>query len=61
MTPNPGRGCPLDWQEAATEGPDWYHTSGSEADWHQLTDIEHHAVPVSEDVTALLARLRSRL
>ncbi|MGW0940177.1 hypothetical protein [Streptomyces sp. NPDC002666] len=53
---------PLDWQEVAAEGPDWYDTSGPEADWDQhIPDIEHRTVPVPEDVTAFVAQLRTRL
>lgn len=53
---------PLDWQEVAAEGPDRYDTSGPEADWDQhITDVEQRTVPVPEDVTALLAQLRTRL
>ncbi|MEV5605766.1 hypothetical protein AB0L33_30450 [Streptomyces sp. NPDC052299] len=53
---------PIDWQQAAAEGPEWYDTSGPHDDWKQhMTDVEHRSVPIPEDVTALLARLQERL
>ncbi|MFJ2273914.1 hypothetical protein ACIOEZ_06950 [Streptomyces sp. NPDC087866] len=53
---------PIDWLQVAAEGPDWYDTQGPHDDWKQhITDVEHRAVPVPEDVTALLGRLRERL
>ncbi|MFG2569235.1 hypothetical protein ACGFR6_27880 [Streptomyces sp. NPDC048567] len=53
---------PIDWQEVAAEGPEWYDTSGPQSDWKQhIADVEARTVPVPEDVTALLAQLRKRL
>lgn len=53
---------PIDWQEVAVEGPDWYDTSGPHDDWKQhIADIEHRSVPIPEDVADLLTRLRERL
>ncbi|MGZ2360921.1 hypothetical protein LRE75_30285 [Streptomyces sp. 372A] len=53
---------PIDWQQVAAEGPEWYDTSGPHADWKQhMTDVEHRSVPIPEDVTALLDQLRQRL
>ncbi|MEU2026190.1 hypothetical protein ABZ565_29150 [Streptomyces sp. NPDC016469] len=53
---------PVDWQQVAAEGPEWYDTSGPHADWKQhMTEVEHRSVPVPEDITDLLTRLRERL
>ncbi|MET7344660.1 hypothetical protein [Streptomyces sp. NPDC005547] len=53
---------PIDWAQVAAEGPEWYDTQGPHDDWKQhIADVEHRAVPVPEDVTALLGRLRERL
>lgn len=54
---------PLDWQEVTDAGgPDLYDTAGPEADWDQhIDDIEARTVPVPDDITALLAQLRTRL
>lgn len=50
---------PLDWQEAAAEGPEWHDTGGPEADWDQhITDIDDRTTPIPEDVAALLTQLR---
>ncbi|MET7345576.1 hypothetical protein ACIOEZ_16565 [Streptomyces sp. NPDC087866] len=52
----------IDWQQAAAEGPEWYDTTGPHDDWTQhITDVENRAVPIPEDVTALLTQLRTRL
>lgn len=53
---------PVDWAQVAVEGPEWWDTQGPHADWKQhIADVEHQAVPVPEDVAALLGQLRERL
>ncbi|MFD5786845.1 hypothetical protein ACFWH1_09445 [Streptomyces sp. NPDC127037] len=53
---------PIDWAQVAAEGPDRYDTQGPHDDWKQhIADVEHRAVPIPVDVTALLGRLRERL
>ncbi|MEU5825901.1 hypothetical protein [Streptomyces sp. NPDC047803] len=53
---------PIDWEQVAAEGPEWWDTQGPHDDWKQhIADVEHQAVPVPEDIAGLLARLRERL
>ncbi|MEW1892235.1 hypothetical protein [Streptomyces sp. NPDC085659] len=53
---------PVDWAQVAVEGPEGWDTQGPQDDWKQhIADVEHQAVPVPEDVAALLGQLRERL
>ncbi|GAA3011533.1 hypothetical protein JCM13580A_62500 [Streptomyces drozdowiczii] len=53
---------PIDWEQIAAEGPEWWDTQGPHDDWKQHSaDVEHQAVPVPEDIAGLLARRRERL
>lgn len=53
---------PLDWQAVDRHSPEEYDTSGPEGDWDQhIAEVEARAVPVPEDLAALLAQVDRRL
>ncbi|MGW6202525.1 hypothetical protein ACWF9B_02550 [Streptomyces sp. NPDC055089] len=53
---------PLDWETVDRRSPEDHDTSGPESDWDQhITEVEARAVPVPEDLAALLAQVDQRL
>ncbi|MGW4855348.1 hypothetical protein ACWEPZ_29400 [Streptomyces sp. NPDC004288] len=56
------RTVPLDWEEIERVGRDAYDVSGPEEDWEaHLDDVAARALPLPDDVAALLRTLRERL
>ncbi|MER7912637.1 hypothetical protein [Streptomyces sp. NPDC096068] len=53
---------PIDWELVDRCHPEEYDTSGPEGDWERhMDEVAARMVPLPEDVTGLLSRLRERL
>ncbi|WP_327713241.1 hypothetical protein OG912_38635 (plasmid) [Streptomyces sp. NBC_00464] len=53
---------PLDWNLVDRRDPDLFDTSGPEGDWDRhVADVEARAIPIPEDLVALLDQVEQRL
>ncbi|WLQ45623.1 hypothetical protein P8A22_37995 (plasmid) [Streptomyces laculatispora] len=53
---------PLDWETVERHSPERHDTCGPENDWDQhITEVADRAVPIPEELTALLAQVDQRL